>query len=42
MQVLAVKRREENCTERYLTGLKNQNWEHTVNICESKILESHS
>ena len=25
MQVLQAKRQEENCTERYLKGLRNQN-----------------
>ena len=42
MQVLAAKRREGNFTETYLRGLKNQNGEHLVNICELSILESHS
>ena len=35
-----TKRREENCTERYSRGLKDQNGEHLVSICESNILET--
>ena len=42
MQVLATKTREGNCTERYFRGFKNQNGEHLVNICQSKILGSHN
>ena len=40
MQVLPAKRREENCTERYLRGLRNRNGEHLANICESKTRQS--
>ena len=37
------KRREENCTERYLRESRNQNGEYLVNLYESDILEtSHS
>ena len=42
MQVLAAKRPEGNFTERYLTGIKNKNGEHLVNICESNILERYA
>ena len=34
------KRRDKNCTWRYSKGLRNQNKEHLVNICESNILET--
>ena len=34
------KRREENCTGRYSKGLRDQNEEQLVNICESNILET--
>ena len=34
------KRREENCTGRYLRGLRNQNGENFVNLCDSNILET--
>ena len=34
------KRREENRTGRYSRGLKNQNEERLVNLCESNILET--
>ena len=34
------KRREENCTGRYLRGLRNRNGAHFVNLCESNILET--
>ena len=34
------KRREGNCTGWYSTGLRNQNVEHLVNLCESNILET--
>ena len=40
MQVLPAKRREENCTERYLRGSRNRNGEHLANICESKTHQS--
>ena len=39
MRVLSAKRREGNCTEKYLRGLRNKNGEHLANICESNILE---
>ena len=38
MQVLLAKMQEENSTVRYLKGLKNQNREHFVNLCESNSL----
>ena len=34
------KRREENCTGRYLRGLRSKNGEHLVNLRESNILET--
>ena len=34
------KRREKNCTRRYLIGLRSQNGEHFVNIFESNILDA--
>ena len=40
MQVLPAKRREETCAKRHLKGLKNQNGEHLVNLCESNILKT--
>ena len=40
MQVLPAKRREENCTERYLRGLRNQRGEHLLTLCKSNILET--
>ena len=40
MQVLSAKRREGNCTNKYLRGLRNQNGDHLVNICESNIIET--
>ena len=40
--MLAAKRPEGNFTERYLTGIKNKNGEHLVNICESNILERYA
>ena len=36
----ACKRREENTKRRYSNGLRNQNGEHIVNICELNILET--
>ena len=33
-------RREETYKGRYLRGLKNQNGEHLVNLCESKIIKT--
>ena len=33
------KKPEENCTGKYLRGLRNPNWKHLVNLCESNILE---
>ena len=33
-------RREENCTGRYSSGLRNQNREHLINLCESNILKA--
>ena len=35
MQVLSVKRQEENYTGRCLKGFSNQNRGHLVNLCES-------
>ena len=40
MQVSPVKRGEPNCTGRYSRGLKNQNGESLVNLCEWNILET--
>ena len=34
------KRLQENCTRRYSRGLRNQNGEHLVNLCESNIFET--
>ena len=34
------KRRDENCTRRYLRGLRNQNGKHLVNLCQPDILET--
>ena len=34
------KRREENCPGKYSRGLRNQNEEHLINLCESNILET--
>ena len=42
MKVLPCKRREENFTERYSRGLRNQNGEHIINLCEINILENTS
>ena len=39
MQVLTVKRQEENCTGRYSNGLRNQNGEH---LYESNNFETQS
>ena len=33
--------REEHCTGMHSTGLTNQNGEHLLNLCESKILETY-
>ena len=41
MQVLPAKRREGNCSNKYLRGLRNQNGDHLVNICESNIIETY-
>ena len=38
--VSQTKRREENCTGSYSSGLKNQHEEHLANLCESNILET--
>ena len=35
MQVLPAKRQEQNCRDKYSTGLRNQNGEHFVHRCES-------
>ena len=40
MSANACKRREENITRKYSSGLRNQNGEHIVNICELNILET--
>ena len=34
------KRRGENCAEMNSIGLRNQNGEHLLNLCESNILET--
>ena len=41
MIVLPVKakRRDKNCSGRHSRGLRSQNWEHLVNLCESNILQ---
>ena len=33
-------RREETCKGRYWRGLRNQNGEYLVNLCESKIIKT--
>ena len=38
---MPAKRLEGNFTERYLSGLKNRNGEHLVNIYEANILEKY-
>ena len=40
MQVFPDKRQEENCSGRYLKGLRNQKEQHLVNLLESKELET--
>ena len=40
MQVLPAKRREGHFTGRYWRGIRNQNEEHLVSLCESNILET--
>ena len=39
MQVLPAKR-QENCARKYLEGIKNQNGEYLVNLCEPNSLET--
>ena len=39
IQVLPAKK-QENCTEMHLEGLKNKNWEHHVNLYESYNLQT--
>ena len=38
--MLPAKRREENCTGKGSRGLRNQDGEHLVNLCQSNILET--
>ena len=40
MQVLSAKKQEENCTGRYSKGLRNQNENDLVNLCESNNFET--
>ena len=40
MQHFLAKRQEEACPVRYLKGLKNENPEHLVNLCESNSFET--
>ena len=35
-----AKDRKKNSTSRYSRGLRNQNGEHLVNLCESNILKT--
>ena len=40
MQVMQAKRQEENYTGKYSKGLRHQNGEHLVNLCESNNFET--
>ena len=40
MEVLQAKRQDENCTGSYSEGVRDQNVEHLVNLCESNNLET--
>ena len=39
---MPAKRQEDGCIGRYLEGLKNQNGEHLINLCELKKVETQA